>query len=73
MLVVALIAGYLYTESINKEGNTIMATKLTLTDKQVQALFFAFKSADDVYDEIHDEMYNTIDQVVAKLKKAGWE
>ena len=50
-----------------------MATQITLTDTQVQALFFAFREAESVYLEDHDYMYKAIDQVVAKLKKAGWE
>tara|TARA_R110000851_G_scaffold256390_1_gene408833 strand:- start:400 stop:552 length:153 start_codon:yes stop_codon:yes gene_type:complete len=50
-----------------------MATTLTLTDKQVQALFFAFREAESVYLEDHDHMYKAIDQVAAKLEKAGWE
>ena len=59
--------------SISQTKGKIMATKLTLTDKQVQALFFAFREAESVYLEDHDHMYKAIDQVAAKLEKAGWE
>jgi Spy/CpxP family protein refolding chaperone len=62
-----------YTGNHKPTKGKIMATQITLTDKQVQALFFAFREAESVYLEDHDYMYKAIDQVVAKLKKAGWE
>ena len=62
-----------YTGNHKPTKGKIMATQITLTDTQVQALFFAFREAESVYLEDHDYMYKAIDQVVAKLKKAGWE
>ena len=47
MLVVALIAGYLYAESINKEGNTKMANiTITLTEDELRALYCSLELLD---------------------------
>ena len=44
---VALIAGYLYTESINKEGNTKMANiTITLTEDELRALYCSLELLD---------------------------
>ena len=51
-------------------------TTLKLTDKQTKALFFALWHADNNANdapESHDVMYEGIEQIRAKLAKAGWE
>lgn len=50
-----------------------MATKITLTDNQVQALFKWCTLGAEAEAESESPMEAHLDQIIVKLQKAGWE
>jgi hypothetical protein len=50
-----------------------MATKITLTDNQVQALFKWCNLGAESEAEIESPVQAYLEQIIVKLEKAGWE
>ncbi len=62
-----------YSMSISQTKGKIMATKITLTDNQVRALLkWCYLGAESEF-EIESPMGDHLEQILAKLEKAGWE
>lgn len=62
-----------YSMSISQTKGKIMATQITLTDNQVRALFKWCYIGSESEAAIESPMEKHLDQIVAKLEKAGWE
>jgi hypothetical protein len=71
--VVAQVCLVLYSYDISQTKGKKMATKITLTDNQVQALFKWCNLGAESEAEIESPMQAHLEQIIVKLEKAGWE
>jgi hypothetical protein len=62
-----------YTNDISQTKGKKMATKITLTDNQVKALFKWCYLGAESEAEIESPMQAHLEQIIVKLQKEGWE